>query len=77
MTDPSLEERIAAIEAEIRADREARRSSQAEAPSRPSRERPPRRPSPEELGYVTTDDSFGKILDDLLDRLNSDPGASR
>jgi DnaJ-domain-containing protein 1 len=61
MRDASdLESRIAAIEAELRearAAREAAHARAAEAVQDP-------RPTPEELCYVTTEDSLTKILDD-------------
>lgn len=64
--DPSLEARIAGLEEELRRAREAKRRD------RPPEPRPPRRPTPEELGYVTTDDSFAKIFDDALSELFGD-----
>jgi hypothetical protein len=46
-----------------RAKRAAREAAAAASRSRPKAERP----SDEELGYVKTDDSFGKIIADGLD----------
>jgi hypothetical protein len=60
--DPALEERIAALERDLR---QARQRERAEAT-------PPRRPTSEELGYITTEDSFTKILDDALSELFGD-----
>ncbi len=53
--DASIDARIAALEEELR---RARQRTRAPAPE------PPPRATPEELGYVTTDDSLSKILDD-------------
>jgi hypothetical protein len=69
--DPAVEARIADLERELRearaASERARRAARAEAAA--SYERP----SDEELGYVKTDDTIGKILADarteLTDRL--------
>jgi len=64
--DPTVEDRIAALEAELRSARErARRAApDVQAPR-------PVRPTPEELGYVTSDDSFTKILDDAQAELGT------
>jgi hypothetical protein len=61
-----LEARIAALEAELRVARERARRAAAEAEpaSHP-------RATPEELGYVTTEDSFTQILDDAASELGS------
>lgn len=60
---------------EREAARERARAAAAEALGRPERPRRPGRPSDEELGYITTDDSFSKILADaaagLSDRLSN------
>jgi curved DNA-binding protein CbpA len=71
-SDPNLEQRLAELERRLR---EAR--AQKEQALRAARERAAqryKRPSDEELGYVHTDDSFSKILDDasaeLSDRLS-------
>jgi curved DNA-binding protein CbpA len=78
-TDDALEAKIAQMEDDLRrarADREraaqrAARVRRATPPrSEPTDERPPPRPatpSREELGYVSSDDSFSKILDDFAD----------
>jgi hypothetical protein len=70
--DESVEARIADLEREVReaqqardAARKAARDAAREASARSS----PGRPSDEELGYVTTDDSFGKIISDIVDEL--------
>jgi curved DNA-binding protein CbpA len=60
--DPEIEARLAALERELR---DARQRRAAPGPPDAQPRRPPR-PSDEELGYVTTEDSFSKILDDLL-----------
>jgi curved DNA-binding protein CbpA len=61
--DPAVEARLADLERELRDAQEAReraRRAAAEAAARAA----PERPSDEELGYFTTEDSFGKILAD-------------
>jgi curved DNA-binding protein CbpA len=73
--DDALEAKIAQMEGELRharteRERATRHAARAQRiggrrPAPPG-ERPPR-PSREELGYVTTDDSFSKILDDFAD----------
>ena len=66
-TDPDLEARLANLERELgekaraareRAKRAAREAADAAAKAKPNR------PSDEELGYIKTDDSLGKILAD-------------
>jgi curved DNA-binding protein CbpA len=73
--DDALEAKIAQMEGELRHARtERERAASHAARSQriggrrpaPAAERAPR-PSPAELGYVTTDDSFSKILDDFAD----------
>jgi hypothetical protein len=63
-----VREAHAAREAAQRAAREATERAAREAPERAARDRPGR-PSDEELGYVTTDDSFGKIIADVVDEI--------
>jgi hypothetical protein len=64
--DAALEQRIAAIERELAAKREAKRrtreASGAEAKA-------PKPPTQEELGHYETDDSLGKIVDDAAEEL--------
>ena len=70
--DPGVEARMRDIERELReAAREAEefarraaRDAMRDASGRPDR------PSDEELGYYSTDDSFGKILADVRDELS-------
>jgi curved DNA-binding protein CbpA len=70
--DPSVEARMRDIERELReAAREAQayartaaRDAMRDASGRPDR------PTDEELGYYSTDDSFGKILADVRDELS-------
>ncbi len=57
-----------ARDARERAAREARRAS--DETIRDVREMAGKRASDEELGYVSTDDSFSKILDDAADELS-------
>ncbi len=67
--DPDVEARLADLERELReaqAARERARRAAAEAAAATET-----RPSDEELGYVTTDDSFSKLLDDGIAELAS------
>jgi curved DNA-binding protein CbpA len=90
-TDPAVEARLAEMERELRAARDAReqairdaRAAQEQA-LRDAREagrqtmrdmrragsaQRPERPSDEELGYYSTDDSFSKILTDFASELS-------
>jgi curved DNA-binding protein CbpA len=66
--EPSVEARVADLERELREaeaarDRARRAAREAAANARGGR-------SDEELGYVTTDDSFGKILADVRDEVS-------
>jgi curved DNA-binding protein CbpA len=70
-----VDARLADIEADLRAartarDRAAQAARQAAARTRGSAGSD-RRASDEELGYVTTDDSFGKILSDAREEISS------
>jgi len=67
--DPDLEARLAKMEGELRAARDARERAARAAREAAARARPDR-PSDEELGYVSTDDSFSKILDDAATELS-------
>lgn len=74
--DPGVESRIADLERELRAAQEAReraRRAAREAAAAERRSEGAERPSDEELGFVSTDDSFSRILSDarseLADRL--------
>ena len=60
--DPGVDSRMADLERELRDARLARERAQRAA--REAAAHSTRRPSDEELGYVTTDDSFAKILAD-------------
>jgi curved DNA-binding protein CbpA len=60
--DPATDARLADLEREIREAHLAR--ERARQAARDAAAEGVRRPSPEELGYVTTDDSLGKILAD-------------
>jgi curved DNA-binding protein CbpA len=71
--DPSVEARMRDLERELReaaqAAREKARAAAREA-VRDARGESGDRPSDEELGYYSTDDSFGKILADVRDELS-------
>jgi vacuolar-type H+-ATPase subunit E/Vma4 len=70
-TDPDIEQRLADIQRDLLAKAQAAR----ERAQRAAREAAAnyKRPSDEELGYIKTDDTFGKIMSDarqeLADRL--------
>jgi hypothetical protein len=76
--DPDLEARLAEMERELKAARDravrearaaterARRAAGASSASGARRDRP----TDEELGYYSTDDSFSKIVDDVADELS-------
>jgi DnaJ-class molecular chaperone len=65
--DPGIEDRIANLEREMAAVREAERRRRAEEQARLAQEQA-RRPTPEELGYYTTEDSLTRIIDDAADQ---------
>ncbi len=66
--DSDLGSRLAAMESELRAARDeaVRRARQAAARAQDQRDRA----SDEELGYISTDDSFAKILSDAASGLS-------
>jgi hypothetical protein len=66
--DESVEARIADLEREVR-EAQAARAAAEKAARDAIRRQQPGRPSDEELGYVTTDDSFGKIISDVVDEI--------
>lgn len=69
--DPELEARLADLERRVR--KAHARSARARRAGARSAARPgPKRPSDEELGYVRTDDSFSKILDELVAKLTGE-----
>jgi curved DNA-binding protein CbpA len=75
----SVEARLADLERQVREAQAARAEAKAAAADARRRARAAAsdageragRPSDEELGYVTTDDSFSKILDDAASRLGA------
>lgn len=65
--DPGVESRLADLERQVREAQAARdRASKA---AREAAARTQRRPTDEELGYVTTDDTFSKVLADASSEL--------
>lgn len=64
--------RVAAMEREIRERQDAERHAREEAAAaaRAAMKGGPQKPTPEELGYVNTDDSVGQILDDARETLS-------
>ena len=91
--DPDLEARLAALEHQVLQARRARAKAEAaaheaaraareaaervRAASREESESPEERPSDEELGYISTDDSIGKILSDARSTLADRYGKAR
>jgi curved DNA-binding protein CbpA len=84
--DPDLDARLARMDRELRTAREqrehaARAAAKAAARATQKANQPFRKPvagrgddgraSDEELGYISTDDSFSKILDDFADQVSS------
>jgi hypothetical protein len=70
-SSPDVEERLANLERELRekarvAREQAQRAARAAAAAATSKKKA-ERPSDEELGYIKTDDSLGKIVADGLD----------
>jgi len=65
--DEFVEARIEDLEREVREAQAAREAARKAA--RDAVRDTPGRPSDAELGYVTTDDSFGKIISDVVDEL--------
>jgi len=67
-SDSAINARLAEMERELYAERlareRARRTERQQAAAAP-----PQRPTPEELGHITTDDSVAKIFDDMQDEL--------
>ena len=66
--DPHVESRLADLERELRQAHQARETARRAA--RRTAAQSTQRPSDEELGYVTTDDSFSKILSDAAAELS-------
>jgi hypothetical protein len=88
--DPNLDARLQAMEQELKSARDARERAAREARRateqtiRDVREMAGQRGTDEELGYVTTDDSFSKIFDDAaasfsdhLSEARDSPGGHR
>jgi len=73
--DPDLDVRLADLERELRQARAAR--ERAERAAREAATPGFKRPSDEELGYVTTDDSLGKIVADARSELSDRLGETR
>ncbi len=74
-TDPDLEQRLADLERDLLAKAKAAR----ERAQRAAREAAAnyKRPSDEELGYIKTDDTLGKILADARQELSDRLGQVR
>ena len=67
--DPAVEHRVADLERELREAHAARERAQRAA--RDAVREATGRPSDEELGYYSTDDSFTKILADVRDEVST------
>jgi hypothetical protein len=65
--DEFVDARIQDLEREVREAHAAREAARKAV--RDAVREAPGRPSDDELGYVTTDDSFGKIISDVVDEL--------
>ena len=65
--DPNVESRLADLERQVRAAHDAR--DRAQRAAREAAAQTERRPTDEELGYVTTDDTFSKVLADARSEL--------
>ena len=85
-TDPDIESRLHDLEREVRAanaarERVRRAARKAAAEATPKAEPTDERPSDEELGYVSTDDSFGSIFAEartqFLDRIAAERKRTR
>lgn len=73
-SSPDVEQRLAELERELRekaraARERAQRAAREAAAAAASKAKRSDRPSDEELGYIKTDDSLGKILADGLDEV--------
>ncbi len=67
--DPAIESRLADLERAVREAHESRERARRAAREAAAQATARERPSDEELGYVTTDDSFTKIFDDAVSQL--------
>jgi curved DNA-binding protein len=65
--DPDVEGRVADLERQVREAHAAR--ERARRAARQAAAATEQRPSDEELGYITTEDSFSRVLADALDEL--------
>lgn len=77
--DPAADSRLADLERQVREAHLARERARQAARQAASQAGPgrPARPTDEELGYVTTDDSFSKILADARAELSDRFGDAR
>ena len=84
--DDSIAARMADLEREVREAQAARAAAREADAARAAAERAardavrrqqPGRPTDEELGYVTTDDSFGKILSDIAEEISGNLAEAR
>jgi hypothetical protein len=73
--DPDVESRLADLEGEVREARAARERARRAAQEAAAQTE--RRPTDEELGYVTTDDTFSQVLADARSDLAKRFGESR
>jgi curved DNA-binding protein CbpA len=73
--DPETDSRLADLERQVREAHERRERARQAAREAAARSRA-ERPSDEELGYIKTDDSLGKILADARDQLADHLGAA-
>ena len=76
-TDPDLEQRLADLERDLLAKAKAARERAQRAAREAAAAAKPKRPSDEELGYIKTDDTLGKILADARQELSDRLGQVR
>ena len=77
MADLEREVREAQAARAAAREAEAARAAAERAARDAVRRQQPGRPTDEELGYVTTDDSFGKILSDIADEISGSLSEAR
>ena len=76
-TDPDLERRLADLERDLRGKARAARERAQRAAREAAAAAKPKRASDEELGYIKTDDTFGKILADAREEITDRLGQVR
>lgn len=67
--DPDMDARLEDLERQVQEAHQARERARRAAQRAAAAPQDETRPSDEELGYITTEDSFSKVLADALDEL--------